>query len=51
LAAVYWPLLQILLHTVPLTSAELAVVVVAALAPVAVVEVVKLVPRWVGEGV
>jgi Ca2+-transporting ATPase len=42
LAAVYWPLLQVVLHTVALTAAELAVVAAAALAAVAVVEVVKL---------
>jgi len=48
LAAVYWPLLQTLLRTVPLASAELAVVATAALAPIGVVEIVKLVRRWSG---
>jgi Ca2+-transporting ATPase len=42
LAAVSWPLLQTVLRTVPLTAAELAVVAGCSLAPVAVVEVVKL---------
>ena len=43
LAAVYWPLLQIVLHTVPLTAMDVLVVAVCSLAPVAVVEVLKLV--------
>jgi Ca2+-transporting ATPase len=42
LAAVYWPVLQTVLRTVPLTALELLVVVACALAPVVVVEVVKL---------
>ena len=46
LAAIYWPYLNVLLRTVPLTPTELAVVVAAALAPVAVIELVKLVQRW-----
>jgi Ca2+-transporting ATPase len=50
LAAVYWPLLQTLLRTVPLASAELVVVATAALAPIGVVEIVKLVRRWSGAG-
>ena len=45
LAAVYWPLLQTVLRTVPLTAVELAVVAACSLAPVAVVEVVKLLQR------
>lgn len=45
LAAVYWPFLQILLHTVPLTATDVVVVAVCSLAPVAVVEVVKLLQR------
>jgi Ca2+-transporting ATPase len=42
LAAVYWPLLQTVLRTVPLTALELLVAAACALAPVVVVEVVKL---------
>jgi Ca2+-transporting ATPase len=42
LAAVYWPLLQTVLRTAPLTPVELAVVAGCSLVPVAVVEVVKL---------
>ena len=45
LAAVYWPLLQRLLRTVPLTAMELLVVAACSLAPVVVVEVVKLLRR------
>jgi Ca2+-transporting ATPase len=45
LAAVYWPILGVVLRTVPLTSTELAVVASAALAPVAVVEMVKIARR------
>ena len=41
LAAVYWPFLNVVLRTVPLTLAELAVVVAAGLAPIVVVEIVK----------
>jgi Ca2+-transporting ATPase len=48
LAAVYWPFLRVMLHTVPLTSAELAVVAACSLAPVAVVEVMKFMQRWSG---
>ena len=50
LAAIYWPLLQTLLRTAPLASAELLVVATAALAPIGVVEIVKLVRRWSGAG-
>jgi Ca2+-transporting ATPase len=42
LAAVYWPVLQTVLRTVPLTAVELAVIAACSLAPVVVVEVVKL---------
>jgi Ca2+-transporting ATPase len=49
LAAVYWPFLQVVLRTVSLNWAELGVAVAAALAPVAVVELVKLVQRWSGQ--
>jgi P-type Ca2+ transporter type 2C len=42
LVAAYWSVLQTLLRTVPLTAMELVVVGVCSLAPVAVVEVVKL---------
>jgi Ca2+-transporting ATPase len=50
LAAVYWPFLNVVLRTVPLTWVELALVVAAALSPVAVVEIVKLIQRWPGGG-
>jgi Ca2+-transporting ATPase len=42
LAAVYLPPLQVVLRTVPLTAGDWALVLGCALAPVAVVEVVKL---------
>ena len=42
LVAVYWPVLQTVLRTVPLTAVELAVVAACSLAPVMVVEGVKL---------
>ena len=45
LAAVYWPVLQTVLRTVPLTVVELVVVAVCSLAPVVVVEAVKLLQR------
>ena len=45
LAAVYWPLLQRVLRTVPLSAVGLAVVAACSLAPVAVVEIVKLLRR------
>jgi hypothetical protein len=45
LAAVYWPLLQIVLHTVPLTAMDVSVVAVCSLAPIVVVEVLKLARR------
>jgi Ca2+-transporting ATPase len=48
LAAVYWPFLRVVLHTLPLTSAELAVVAACSLAPVPVVEAGKLMQRWSG---
>ncbi|MGH7305637.1 MAG: cation-translocating P-type ATPase [Candidatus Rokuibacteriota bacterium] len=48
LAAVYWPFLGLVLNTVPLSSAELAVVAACSLAPVAVVEIVKVVQRKAG---
>ena len=44
LAAGYWSVLQAVLRTVPLTAAELLVVAVCSLAPVAVTEVVRLLP-------
>ena len=46
-AAVYVPLLQAVLHTVPLTGADWGVVAACSLAPVAVVELVKVVQRHV----
>jgi Ca2+-transporting ATPase len=46
LAAVYWPVLGVVLRTVPLTLEELTVAAACALAPVVVVEAVKLVLRW-----
>jgi Ca2+-transporting ATPase len=42
LAAIYWPVLQIVLRTLPLTAMELSVVAACSLVPVAVVEIVKL---------
>jgi P-type Ca2+ transporter type 2C len=45
LLAVYWPFLQTLLHTVPLTLADWGLVAGCSLAPVAVIEAVKLVGR------
>ena len=45
LAAVYWPVLQTVLRTVPLTAEELVVVAACSLAPVVVVEAVKLLRR------
>lgn len=44
-AAVYWPPLQRVLHTVPLTAPDIAVVAVCSLAPVAASEVLKLMRR------
>jgi Ca2+-transporting ATPase len=43
LAVVYWPLLQTVLHAAPLGLADWALVVACSLAPVAIVELVKLV--------
>jgi P-type Ca2+ transporter type 2C len=45
LAAVYWPALQAVLGTAALTAGEWGIVLACSLAPVAVVEVVKLVTR------
>jgi Ca2+-transporting ATPase len=45
LAAVYWPVLQTVLRTAPLTVVELVVVAACSLAPVVVVEAVKLLRR------
>ena len=45
LAAVYWPFLQGVLHTAPLSVADWAAVLGLALAPVVVVELVKLAQR------
>jgi hypothetical protein len=42
---VYWPFLQTVLHTAPLTLADWGLVSVCSLAPVAVVETVKFVAR------
>jgi Ca2+-transporting ATPase len=47
LAAVYLPLLQKILHTVPPTSAEWGVILICSLIPVIIVEVVKLIKRAV----
>ena len=44
-AAVYVPFLQAVLHTVPLTAADWAVIVACSLAPVGIVELVKVVQR------
>ena len=46
-AAVYLPLLQKVLHTVPLTTSEWGVIAGCALLPVAVVEFIKLMTRAV----
>ena len=46
-AAVYVPLLQAVLHTVPLTGADWGVIAACSLAPVAVVELVKVMQRHV----
>jgi len=45
LAAAYLPLLQKVLHTVPPTLAEWSVIVICSLAPIAVVEFIKLIIR------
>ena len=47
-AAVYVPFLQAVLHTVPLAAADWGVVLACALAPIGVVELVKLARRGVG---
>ncbi len=44
-AAVYLPLLQKVLHTIPPTPSDWGVIAACALAPVVVVEIVKLTPR------
>jgi Ca2+-transporting ATPase len=44
-AAVYWQPLQRVLHTTPLGAADWGLVVACSLAPLAVVEVVKLLTR------
>src|SRR5262249_432186 len=49
IAAVYVPLLRRVLHTVPPTASEWAVIAACSLAPVVVVELVKFVQRrWPG---
>ena len=45
LAAVYWPLLRRVLHTVPLAAVDWALITACAFAPVVVVELVKLIGR------
>jgi Ca2+-transporting ATPase len=50
-AAVYSPFLQVVLHTTPLTGADWGLVLACSLAPVGVVEVVKLVTRPPGGAV
>lgn len=45
LAAVYWPFLHGVLHTTPLTAPDWAVILACSLAPVVVVELVKLAQR------
>ncbi len=49
-AAVYLPLLQKVLHTVPPTTLEWGVIAVCSLLPVAVVELVKVMQRMAGQG-
>ena len=44
-AAVYVPFLQVVLHTIPLTSADWGVIAACSLTPIAVVELVKVVQR------
>jgi Ca2+-transporting ATPase len=50
LAAVSVPLLRDVLHTVPLGAADWGLIAAGSVAPVAVVELVKLVQRWRGRG-
>ena len=49
-AAVSVPLLQRVLHTVPPTAADWGVIIACSLAPLAIVEMVKLARRWMGSG-
>ena len=51
IAAVTVPFLQSILHTVALTAADWGLVLLWSLAPVAVVEIVKLTQRWRGSAV
>ena len=44
-AAVYVPFLQEVLHTIPLTATDWALIAACSLTPIAVVELVKLVQR------
>jgi Ca2+-transporting ATPase len=46
-AAVYVPLLQRVLNTVPLGTADWALIAACSLAPVAIVELVKVVQRQI----
>ena len=46
MAAVYLPLLQRVLHTVPPTTSEWAVIVGCSLLPVLVVEFIKVIQRF-----
>ena len=48
IAAVTVPFLRTILHTVPLTTTDWVLIVLSSLAPVAIVEFVKLVQRWRG---
>ncbi len=48
LAAVYWPFLRRVLHTAPLSAADWGLVAACALAPVLIVELVKLAGRVAG---
>jgi len=45
LMAVYWPFLQVMLHTTPLSLADWGLVAACSLAPVAVIEVVKFIAQ------
>ena len=49
-AAVYVPVLQRVLHTAPPTAADWGVILACSLAPLPIVEAVKLARRWMGSG-
>jgi len=49
-AAVYVPVLQRVLHTVGPTAADWGVILACSLAPIPIVETVKLTRRWMAAG-